>query len=68
MKKNKEFIKMKKEYERGFENTIRTLDTIPSKKQRDELYLKLNQSRIYRLGKSSEEVNKILKDFNIKTV
>ena len=68
LKKNKEFVKMKKEYEHGFENTIRIIDKIPTKKQRDELYLKLNQSRVYRHGKLSEEVNKILKDFDIKTV
>jgi len=68
MKKNKEFVKMKKEYEGGFENTIKIIDKIQTKKQRDELYFKLNQSRIYRLGKLSEEVNKILKDFKIKTV
>ena len=68
LKKNKEFVKMKKEYERGFENTIRIIDKIPTKKQRDELYLKLNQSRIYRHGKLNEEVNEIMKDFNIKVV
>jgi len=68
LKKNKEFVKMKKEYERGFENTIRIIDKIPTKKQRDELYLKLNQSRIYRHGKLNEEVNEIMKDFNIKAV
>ena len=68
LKKNKEFVKMKKEYERGFENTIRIIDKIPTKKQRDELYLKLNQSRIYRHGKLNEEVNEIMKDFDIKAV
>ena len=68
MKKNKEFLKMKKEYERGFKNTIRIIDEIPTKKQRGELYLKLNQSRIYRHGKLVEEVNEIMKDFNIKIV
>jgi len=68
LKKNKEFVKMKKEYERGFENTIRIIDKIPTKKQRKELYLKLNQSRVYRHGKLSEEVNEIMKDFKIKAV
>ncbi len=68
LKKNKEFVKMKKEYEHGFENTIKIIDRIPTKKRRDELYLKLNQSRIYRHGKRSEEVNEIMKDFNIKIV
>ena len=67
-KKNKEFVKMKKEYERGFENTIRIIDKIPTKKQRDELCLKLNQSRIYRHGKLVEEVNEIMRDFIIKSV
>lgn len=68
MKKNKEFVKMKKEFEQGFEDSIRLIDNIPTKKQRDELYLKLNQSRIYRHGKLVEEVNEIMKDFDIKVV
>lgn len=68
MKKNKEFVKMKKEFEQGFEDSIRLIDNMPKKKQRDELYLKLNQSRIYRLSKIIEEVNEIMKDFNIKSV
>jgi len=68
LKKNKEYVKMKKEFERGFENTIRIIDKLSTKKQRDEIYMKLNQSRIYRHSKLTEEVNKIMKDFNIKTV
>lgn len=68
LKKNIEFVKMKKEYERGFENTIRIIDKIPTKKQRDKLYLKLNESRIYRHSILSEKVNNIMKDFDIKTV
>ena len=67
-KKNKEFVKMKKEFERGFEDSIRLIDNIPKKKQRDELYLKLNQSRIYRHTKLDEEVNEIMKDFDITIV
>jgi len=68
LKRNKEYVKMKKEYERGFENTIKIIDKIPKKGQRDNLYWKINQSRVYRHGKISEEVNKIMKDFDIETV
>jgi len=57
-RKNKEFVKMKKEFDQAFTDTIRLLDEIPDDKQADEVFLQMNNERVYQhtqLQKEFEE-------------
>ena len=55
-RKNKKFVKMKQEYDQAFTNTIRLLDEIPNKKQVDEVFLQMNNERIFQQTQLQKEL------------
>ncbi len=55
-RKNKEFVKMKKEYDQAFTNTIRLLDEISNKKQVDEVFFQMNNERIFQETQLQKEL------------
>jgi len=54
-RKNKEFVKMKQEFDQAFTNTIRLLDEIPNKKQADEVYLQMDNERVFQQTQLQKE-------------
>ena len=58
-RKNKEFVKMKQEFDQAFTNTIRLLDEIPNKKQVDEVYYQMYNERVFQ----QTQLQKELEDF-----